>query len=280
MQTAIGALILAAIAIFGLHMIAGARSRGKALFLAEQLASSPAGLDVSGTLPPLIRSFAQRAGVGDGPCTHMATFTQSGRFRRARGGRFIPFMAHQVVATGAPGFLWQARMRSGPLVFRVIDALVGGNGVLEVWLFGSLTVAKATGAEATLAEAYRYLAELPWVPDAMVCNPQLVWQVDTSNAAEVYIDTKAGRATVQFSFDAAGDIVGIRAKGRPARDSQNRPVRYDWQGRFGDYVQIGPRRVPRHAEIGYLYPSGYEPYFECEITGYEISDKPVPQAAV
>jgi hypothetical protein len=274
MQIAIAALILIVIATYIPHLVASRRFRAKALALADQLLKSPASLDVSSTLPPLVRSFAQRAGVSEGQALHLATFTQTGRFRGARGGRFMPFFAREIAAIGSPGFLWEARMRSGPLTFRVIDALVAAKGMLEVRLLGSFPVAQTSDPETSLAEAYRYLAELPWMPDAIAGNPQLVWHMAGENTVDVYLETKSGRAAVQFSFDAAGDIVAMRAQGRPARDSQNRPVRYDWQGRFWDYAQIGPRRVPRQGEVGYVYPSGYEAYFQCQITGYEISEKP------
>ncbi len=123
----------------------------------------------------------------------------------------------------------------------------------------------------TLGEAYRYLAELPWAPDAILGNPDLEWRILARNIAEVRLATPAGAARVSFRFDAQGDIVEIEAKGRPARDASGKEVLRDWRGYFRDYRQIGPRRIPGAAEVGYVYPEGYEAYFRCKITDYHLA---------
>ncbi len=39
---------------------------------------------------------------------------------------------------------------------------------------------------------------------------------------------------------------------------------------FSDYREIGGRRVPHRAEVGYDYPEGYEAYFRGRITGLKV----------
>ena len=50
----------------------------------------------------------------------------------------------------------------------MIDAFVQGAGRLTVQLYGLITVANAAGAGIDRGEALRYLAELPWAPDAIL----------------------------------------------------------------------------------------------------------------
>ena len=83
-----------------------------------------------------------------------------------------PFIAEQVISVHEPGFVWLARMQAAPLLYaHILDCYVGGEGLLEVRLFGSLRLARAAGPQASRGELMRYLAELAWAPHAMLHNP-------------------------------------------------------------------------------------------------------------
>jgi hypothetical protein len=127
----------------------------------------------------------------DGPL-RAARLTQEAEFRRAPDAAWGPMPAVQHMGLGAAAFVWDARA-PGPLVpsFTVIDAYVGGQGVLRANLFGAIPVANATGAVYDRAEAMRYLAELPWAPDAVLGNPEV-----------------SGRAGPMAGRGGAGDAVG------------------------------------------------------------------------
>ncbi|MEZ5887121.1 MAG: DUF6544 family protein [Paracoccaceae bacterium] len=267
MQTTGLILVLAILIIVFLVSLFSILFRRKCRDAWTRIAQGPSGIDQSDRLPPLVRDFALRGGaeVGAG---HMAlVLTQAAELRRKRGGLFARFRARQIVGLGRPGFVWQARQGFGPLTrLRVADVFVEGEGWLEARLFGALTVARANGVETTLGEAYRYLAELPWAPDAILGNPEIAWRMTAEDQAEAKLDTRVGTARVTFRFDAAGDIVAMEARDRPARDAAGKPVRYDWRGQFGDYRQIGARRLPAYGEVGYDYPEGFEIYFRGRIT--------------
>jgi hypothetical protein len=201
----------------------------------------------------------------------MASFHQTAELRLKPGGKFIRISAWQVVALARAGFIWDAKQEIFPISrLRILDAFVGGAGHLEARAFGSIPLAKAEGPDINLAEAYRYLAELPWAPDAILGNPDLVWRVTGANEVEVRLDTSDGTARVKFAFDAEGDIIAMLAKDRPTRDAKGNVTAYDWRGRFSDYAQIGPRRLPGYGEVGYVYPSGYEVYFRGRISDYHV----------
>lgn len=273
MESWVAAFILGALGLGAAQAIAAARFRARILGLAARLHDTPATRDVEDRLPPVVADFARRAGAKPGSALRVATFAQDGELRLRQGGRFAPTVAWQAIALGRAGFVWDARQSLGPVrVLRVVDAFVGAEGVLDARLFGSVPVARLSGGELTLGEAFRYLAELPWAPDAILGNPDLAWRVTGPDTVEVRLATQGGTARVTFRLDAAGDIVGMEAKGRPARDGAGRMVRLDWQGRFGDYRQIGPRRLPEFGEVGYVWPGhGYEPYFRGRIRDYRLA---------
>ena len=274
MQTAGPFLFLAVLGLGVVFALLAFGFRQKIAHRWARASQGPSVQDQGGRLPPLVRDYALRCG-GQLEAGHLALIlTQRAELRLKRGGLFTPFRTQQIVALGEPGFVWHARSTIGPLTrLRVVDAFVGGEGMLEARMFGVLTVARANGVETTLGEAFRYLAELPWVPDAILGNPDLHWRMTGEREAEVKLNTRVGTARATFRFDANGDITELEARDRPASDPAGRPVRYDWRGRFGDYRQVGDRRLPAYGEVGYLYPDGYEVYFRAKITDCRIAGR-------
>lgn len=267
MQAAGLFLAFATIALALVLGLASLSFRRRTATLWARAGQGPSGLDQSAALPPLVRDFALKSGAQVLPGQQSMVLTSKAELRLKRGGLFSRFAAHQIIAVGEPAFVWHARRGIGPLtLLRVVDALIEHQGRLEARLFGAIAVARADDVETTLGEAYRYLAELPWMPDAILGNPALNWRMLGDGEAEVKLNTRVGTARVSFRFDAAGDIVAMEARDRPARDAAGKPVRYDWRGQVGDYRQIGARRLPAYGEVGYDYPEGFEIYYRGRIT--------------
>lgn len=274
LDIAVAALALIFVIALSVQTFVARGFRGRALRIAARLAdASGAAEGAAPELPPIVEAFARRSGAMPDAQPPSVSFTQAAELRLKPGGAFQPFRAWQVVATRRAGFMWEARRDFGPFVaVRVVDALADGEGMLEARLLGSIPVASAKGPDVTLGEAFRYLAELPWVPDAIFANRDLRWAQTGDRTVEVALATPAGEARVTFGFDAAGDIVTMEAKGRPARDASGAAVRLDWRGSFGDYAQVGPRRIPATGAVGYVYSAGYEDYFRGRIVDYQLGD--------
>lgn len=255
-------LILTALVVAGGAVQFWRKTAGLTAALGQEVTAGP-----SRDIPALMRAFAQKAGVtGAAPLT--VELQQKAEMRLKPGQDWKPLTAEQTIAIRTPGFVWRATMPIGPIpAIRVNDSFVGGTGGLEVRILGGIPIAHATGPDVDEAEAMRYLAELPWSPDAILNNPSLQWREVDETRVAASLD---GEVWVEFLFDETGDIAEIFAKGRLATDADGNPVRYDWKGAFSDYRQIGGRRIPVRAEVGYFYPDGYESYFRCEVTGYSV----------
>ena len=224
-------------------------------------------------LPEIVRAFALRGGAEPGALAPLITLRQETEMRLQRGGNWQPMAARQTIATGAPGFVWAAVQRKGPLpMVRVVDAFVDGRGKLAARLLGSVPVASSTGIDTDIGEAMRYLAELVWAPDAILGNPELIWEQVADDAVVVSLAPPLEAARVRMRFDAAGDVVEITARNRPATAPDGSLIYLDWRATLGGYATIGNRRVPRNGEVGYLYPEGYEPYWRGTITAYRAGD--------
>ncbi|WP_461305868.1 DUF6544 family protein [Albidovulum sp.] len=265
-------LVLLAIAILAVQVRASRRFRARVLRLGAGLHRAPVARDQSARLPPVVADLARRAGADLSRPLRVASFNQTAELRTRRGGPFAPVRTWQMVALARPGFVWEARRDLGPLaLLRVLDAFVDNEGRLEARLLGSVPVARAEGEKINLAEAYRYLAELPWAPDAIIGNPDLQWRVLSDSRVEVRLQTRDGTARVTFGLDAEGDIETVAAEARPVLMPDGTTRDLPWQGRFGDYARVGPRRIPTYGEVGNVYEDGLEIYFRGRITEYHVA---------
>jgi hypothetical protein len=220
-------------------------------------------------LPEQIRVYAARAGADAARLPHHIRLRQSARIQMTDAGSWAPLEARQLIAVGAPGFVWEATQRLGPFTkVKVTDSYVAGEGRLRVDLLGALRVVDASGADIDRSEAMRYLAELPWAPDAMLGNPDLRWQVLAPDRVEVSLDAPGGKIAVAFLFDEAGDIVEVFARNRPALGPDGTSVLQDWRCLMSDYGPVGGRRIPRQGEAGYVVDGVYAPYWEGRIDAW------------
>ncbi len=269
MPTALMIVVLVLLAMLAAVLFAAARFNSVLRGLMSRLASADAPVDVSAALPAPVREFALRGDAAPGDLARRVVFTQLAEVELQRGKRWELLSAEQTVAAGAPGFVWCATQHWGPVPkFRVIDAFTRGAGLLKVALFGLVPVVRAQGPEIDRSEAMRYLAELPWAPDAILGNPALRWRM-LGDWAEVAMGPEDAPIAVRFRFDAQGDIVEMMAEGRPARDPAGNLTRLDWQAFFRDYRMIGPRRIPAEGEVGYVEGGAFKSYFQARILTYE-----------
>lgn len=230
---------------------------------------APAAVDRA-RLPPLVRAFAERATAGHPDVPDTIALTQAVEMKLRPGGGWMPVAARQTIATGETAFAWDARAAIAPLVSaRVLDACVAGEGRLTVRLLGSIRMAEARGAAVTLGEVYRYLAELPWAPHAILANPSLAWRQLDERTVEVSAEAADGEfARLRLIFDADGDVVAVEVDDRP-REVKGDHVATRWRGVFSDYRDFGGIRLPAHAEVSWLLDDGPFTYFRGDLVSYE-----------
>lgn len=219
-------------------------------------------------LPRIVRDFAKRNGAGRGPRVRRVELGQAVEMRLERRGVWQKLWAWQWICVREPGFVWKAGQQLWGSLAKVLvlDAYVWGEGRLWVNLLGAIPVVRAKGADVDKGEAMRYLAELPWAPDAILENGALIW----NQLEDRLVRVSLGEVAVTFRFDKAGDIIEMTAKNRPVRDPDGEKRLRDWRGMFSEYRWIGGRRIPARGEVGYVYPDGYEGYWRGEINAYHL----------
>ena len=222
-------------------------------------------------LPPLVEAFAAKAGSVRGDLASQITMTQSAEIRKEKGAAFMMLEAQHLASVARTAFVWSARAPFGPFsAVQAIGSFAETVGALQVWLLGAFRVSIANGPWVNKGEAMRYLAELPWFPDAILGNSALRWAEIGQNRVRVSTTVAGEDVSVEFLFNATGDIVDMHAKDRPD-DAGGTPVLRDWRGYYRDYGEIDGRRIPLSVEVGYDYPDGYEAYFFATVTGYTLT---------
>ena len=192
------------------------------------------GLAPVGSLPEPIRRFAERAIQLDRPVPVRVRVEQMGDMWRAPGSKPMPFTAVEELAVHEAAFSWCARFPILPfLAIRIHDGLQAGEGLMRGRLAG-IPFMNKRGPALTIGAAMRYLAEIPWVPYAMLANDRLHWRQVDDITIEVSTDTLFGRAVVSIEFDAAGDVVRAYSDARPRDGDVARP----WAGFYGDYAAV------------------------------------------
>jgi hypothetical protein len=228
-------------------------------------------------LPVLVRRHVGRAVPPGAPAPQQVRVTQTGEMFKRPGARAMRFTATEHFAVDRVAFSWEARFPIAPLVsLKVLDGYAHGHGTLRVRTLG-FPVQTQSGPEIDVGEAYRYLAELPWVPHAMAANPELEWREVDECTVEVSTAVADERPTVRIEFDDAGDIVLCLADARPRTvDGDSATTR--WGGELSDYRTLGGMRMPTRGEVYWELTEGRFVYWRGEITSAEALLEPFERA--
>jgi hypothetical protein len=225
-------------------------------------------------LPDLIAAYLERAVPADVRGARAVHITQGGEMLKRPGGRPMRFTAVEDFAVDRVAFAWEARFAIAPLLaLKVHDGYAAGAGALRVSALG-FPVMQQAGATVDLGEAYRYLAELPWVPQAMSANHELSWRQVDARTVAVSTEIRTERLTVQLRFDPTGDIRAVETAARPGQ-VDGHEVNAGWGGRFSDYAWLGGIRVPTRGEVYWDLTDGRFVYWRGKVTTVELRSEPL-----
>jgi hypothetical protein len=225
--------------------------------------------ELTGLPEPVQRYF--RAALTPGqPMLSALTLDHAGTFNMSeRGERWLEFTSNQRIVLARPGFDWDARIHLLPgLSFRVHDAYVGGEGILNARLLGLPIVNLRGTPELARGELMRFLAEAAWYPTALLPSQGVQWTgVDDRRAQATIVDGDT-QASLTFSFGADGLIESVRAEER-GRTVAGKIVPTPWEGRWTHYAERDGMRVPLEGEVAWILPDGRKPYWRGRVTRLE-----------
>ena len=232
-------------------------------------AQDPTRVEAGPALPPLVRRYVARALPGSVDIPDHVRVTQAGVMRQSPRGRWLRFTADETLAVETVAFVWQARFSMGPLLtLSIVDRYADGDGRLEGRLWGRVPVLRSAGPATAEGQALRYLAELFWVPHALLANDGLEWDAVDERTVDVSTRVGSKRVTVRLGFDDSGDIVSAFTAARP-RLVGKRAIATPWIGEVSEYAELGGVRIPTRAEVRWELPEGPFPYWRGTITSLE-----------
>jgi hypothetical protein len=263
----------ATMAAGALILVRRRRFEDKLEAIAARLSSCGPSVSDCREAPAEVMRLATRLGARPGKPARSVVLEQVGSMWSAPGTKPLKFTARQIIATHEPGFLWRAVMDPWRSVL-VADWLESGHGGLEAKLLGAVPVATpATGTALDQGEMLRYLAELPWNPDAMLANGALEWTILDARTIRVAAGEGPARGEVTFSLDENGLIAAMSAPSRlyvRSKHSEPRP----WHGRFRDYQVADGYLVPFHGEVAWDLDEGEFVYWRGKLTSWRAVGDP------
>ena len=182
-------------------------------------------------LPSAVYDLARRLGVCPERVSTGVTLTQTGRIKRKINTEaWMSFTARQTISTSHCAFDWRARF--GPLgILSVRDAVDDHDAHLDITLLGFIPIAHGASSPALIrGKLMRYLAELAWAPDAILCNTALRWRVDGPYTLAVSAGIAIGAAEVILGLDSDGRIASAFAPDR-SRSATAPFLPTPWRGR-------------------------------------------------
>lgn len=205
-------------------------------------------------LPPEVIALARRLGAQYGEGSR-SSFGQTGTLRNLGDEGWMPFSARQWIAADALAFSWRAKV--GPLgLVHVEDALIEGRPIGAVKVMGLIPLKRAATSEGLIkGELQRYLAELPWNPDAVLSNCALHWQVRAERELRVSATLQGVEASVDITLDAEG-LPHTTFAMRPAL-SEEGFIEREWHGTFTDFREVEGRLVPFAGRVGWTMQGEY-----------------------
>lgn len=218
---------------------------------------------------PVARYF--RYALTDGqPLIGAVDLSQSGILRTSVSSPdWTAFTAKQRVVPVAPGFVWNARVAVRPGFYvSVLDSYNMGVGVGRVSLYGAISVVQAENiAELNSGALYRYLAEAPWYPTALLPQAGVQWTAVDDNTAIASLADNGNTASVEFRFNETGQITGMYTEGRFGQfDGGYRKT--PWQGEFRNYELVDGMQVPHYGEVGWVVDGQLELVWKGEVENF------------
>ena len=219
--------------------------------------------------PETLIRLAERIGAQVTRAETKARLRQRGILRTGSTGRWMKFRARQSIDVNRPSFCWTASV--GPFgLLQVRDELQDGLPQGFVRLLDAITLSKATPSPALLkGQIMRYLAELPWAPDALLSNDRVSWAEEADNTLRASVHAFGVRASVLFKLDADGTIASVSAEDRPRQEGRGFRER-PWRGTYGDYRRVDGRLLPHKAEVSWKVDGTWFPVWRGKLVQWEI----------
>lgn len=195
-----------------------------------------------------------------------ARLEHRGTFRGGLDEPWSPFTSVQHFSVLPPGFVWDASIHLAPLLtVRVRDSYIGGTGTMHGKIAALIPVVHQSGGAALNAAAlHRLLAEMVWLPTALLPGRGVTWTAIDDATARATLSDAGTSVWLDFQFNRKGEIVRVSTPER-YRDVEGTAVPTPWVCSVGSYQEVDGMRVPAEGEVEWILPEGRLSYWRGRI---------------
>jgi len=154
-------------------------------------------------LPDPARRFLSHAIKPGTPLAGGAEIVLEGSMRQSPDTPRMSIRAEEILVPGR-GFLWDARARRGPVTVRVVDHYLGGEGAVEIALFGFIPLGRESGPDIARSSRGRLAAESIWAPTALLPGPGVRWEPVDDEHARVVLTVEGEETALTLTIDDTG----------------------------------------------------------------------------
>lgn len=218
-------------------------------------------------LPAPVQRYFETVLKDGHPIVSTANITHTGTFNMGdKEEKWVAFDSNQHVSIQRPGFIWDARIHTAPMVSVFVnDAYIAGEGTLTAKVLGLFTVMhEPSTPELAQGELMRFFAEATWYPTALLPSQGVRWEAINDSQAQAMITDENFEIKLLFDFDEQGLISKIYSDGR-YRIVDGKQVATPWQGHFENYAWRDNMLIPLDGEVAWLIPEGEKAYWRGHI---------------
>ena len=216
------------------------------------------------SLPAPVAAYFRFALTEGQPLIRTAEIRHTGEFRL--NNQWTPFASIQHFLADPSGFVWNATMKMNSFInVCVRDSYLNGRGAMAVKVLSLLTIIDAhDDANLDAGSLMRYLAELVWLPTALLPSEHLKWTAIDDRRALATLSDCDTKVSLEFSFNEHGEITGFFA---PARvyEAKGEYKAFPWAGRLWNYQERNGMMIPLEGEVEWQMPQGNAPYYKGKI---------------
>ena len=183
----------------------------------------------------------------------------------------MPFTAEQYYTTDPPAFIWNGRVKFGPLTIATArDKYYQGKGNMLVKLCSLFKVVDASGPEMNQGTLVRYLNEAMWFPSAYL-EDYIQWEALDGNSARATMSYQGEIASAILYFGEQGEITNFVAERYMTADDEYRLE--TWSTPITEYGEIRGVRIPIKGSAVWILSDGDFEYIQVEITDIEYNSR-------
>jgi hypothetical protein len=258
----IGSFILAGAAAASGAALLGARRRWHSetarmverIYPPAALAAAPYSREELAGLPDPVARYFRFALTPGQSVVSAARLKQTGQFALRRDA-WTPFVATEYFSVEPRGFLWDARLRiAGLNALYIRDGYAGAQGAMYGAIAAAIPVVNERGTvQMATGELLRYLAELVFLPTALLPRAGISWTPIDQLSARVTLTDAATTVSCNVDFGTDGEIIRISAMRYLGNDAATLTP---WVGHFSNYRQIDGMMIPMTADVEWVLPDG------------------------